>query len=70
MESVYGVKGDVKSFFEERSKESNLVRSLMDVITLNHMSLKKSIQLDEDFTLEEVRGVEWECEGDKCHFIV
>lgn len=43
-----------------------MVRPLLEGLTFNQLSMEDMFHLEEEFTMGEVKGVVWECNGEKC----
>lgn len=66
IETVEGVKGEVKHYFEAKYKESTIRRTMFDGIDFNTLSIGEAEELENQFSLEDVKEAVWSCDGDKC----
>lgn len=65
VDSVRGMKEEVKNFLETRNKDSYLDRPLIEGCMFNQSSLEEEKQLEKAFTMEEIKREIWDCDGDK-----
>ncbi|CAI8592620.1 unnamed protein product [Vicia faba] len=63
---VAGVKEEVRRFFEEKYREINLRRPRLDGLQFEGLSQLEAANLKEPFSVEEIRDVVWEFDGNKC----
>ncbi|XP_058759068.1 uncharacterized protein LOC131632312 [Vicia villosa] len=66
VETVEGMKGEVRRFFEAKYKESPLRRPVLDGIEFNYITTGEAEELEHPFTTEELKDAVWSCDGDKC----
>lgn len=65
MEGVGDVKNVAKIYFERRFVEENYRRPLLDGVLFKKVSDEDNKMLAEPFSVEEVKEVIWECDGNK-----
>lgn len=65
IESVDGVKGEVRSFFENRFVEVSWERPTLDGIPFKVL-YKLDMASLEDLTMEKLKEAMWDSEGDTC----
>ncbi|XP_058774615.1 uncharacterized protein LOC131648899 [Vicia villosa] len=63
--SVEGVKEAVKGHFEEKFKESCFDRPLLDGVFVNSLSEEERRSIEVPFSIEEIKGAVWSCDGTK-----
>lgn len=65
VEDVIGVKREVRSHFAEKFKEENFNRPTHDGVSFNQIDGSANELLLAPFSMEEVKEVVWECDGNK-----